>query len=86
MNIYKYATYDEIIDPYGTTVTKYIYGHYNSVVDTWGFKDNEGSTLINMCFEDLTRNKLTAMWDIYTDGGINITKEQFDNLWKEQNI
>lgn len=81
MQAYYKKRYIETIDPYGTTRTRWIYGHYNSVVDMWSFKDNDGSTLINMCFEDTSENKLTCIYDIYTGNNrIEITQEEYNNI------
>ncbi len=74
------SSYTEIINPYGDTKERWIYAHYNSVVDIWTFRDENGSCEINMCFEDTSENKLTCIWGIYTgDNRIEITKEEYEN-------
>lgn len=81
MQAYYKKSYRVIVNPYGDTEQRWVYGHYNSVVDTWSFKDDSGSTLVNMCFEDLTENILTCMWDIYTNNDvIDITENEYNNL------
>ena len=81
MQAYYKKSYRVIVNPYGDTEERWIYGHYNSVVDTWTFKDNDGSTEINMCFEDTSDNKLTCIWEIYMGlGRIEITEKEYNNL------
>lgn len=81
MQRYYKASYRELVNPYGDTEQRYIYGHYNSVVDTWAFKDHDGSTEINMCFEDTIPNKLTCMLDIYAGNNVEeITENEYNNL------
>ena len=79
-NIYQKAFYEEAIDTYGTYKKKYLYSHYNGCSDTFCIKDETGSTLINMCFEDITDNKITAMWKLYNQEGEYITKEEYENI------
>ena len=38
-NQYYKCEYYTVIDPYGNTETRYVYGHYQGCTDTWGFKD-----------------------------------------------
>lgn len=79
---YYKCKYYTVIDPYGNTETRYVYGHYQGSTDTWGFKDCDGSTLINLCFEDSQYyNKLDAIIDIYKGDNrcITITKEEYEN-------
>lgn len=84
-NQYYKCEYYQPIDFYGNTEIRYVYGHYQECTDTWGFKDYDGSTLINLCFKDSTfYNKLDAIIDIYKgqNGCINITKEEYESAGK----
>ena len=84
MQSYYKASYTEIVSPYGDTEKRWIYAHYNSVVDTWTFMDDTGSSEIYMFFEDISNNKLTCIWGIYTgDNRIDITKEEYSNIFKK---
>lgn len=75
-DIYQKARYVEK-DSIGGLNDKWIYMHYNAKLNTYGFKDN-GSTVINMTFNDVIPNKVTALYTLYLKKGENITKEQFD--------
>lgn len=59
------SDYYEPTSPEGST-QKHIYAKYNTINNTWTFKDDNGSTLINMCFENTSSNKLDCMFGIYT--------------------
>lgn len=60
---------------------RYIYGYYNSDLNQWAFKDDTGSTMINMCFEDYSYNILTCMMGIYTGNDREcISEEQYKKL------
>ena len=46
--------------------------------------DDTGSSEIYMFFEDISNNKLTCIWGIYTgDNRIDITKEEYSNIFKK---
>ena len=64
----------------GTMQKCYIYGHYSGI-GQWAFKEQNGSTLINLCFNDQYYTKLDAIYDMYR--GVfcdEITKDQYENL------
>ena len=73
-------SYNESVGFYETR-KRYIYGYYNSDLNQWAFKDDTGSTMINMCFEDASYNKLTCMMGIYNGTEREpITEHQYRNL------
>ena len=83
MNAYYKSSYIEVVSPWGDTEKHWIYAHYNSVVDTWTFMNENGSSEIYMFFEDTSENKLTCIWGIYTgDNRIEIDKEEYIDILK----
>jgi hypothetical protein len=81
MNAYYKKSYIETINPYGDTKERWIYACYSSSVDIWTFRDETGSSEINMCFEDTSDNKLTCIWEIYMGlERIEITEKEYNNL------
>lgn len=76
------AIYHVQINDKGDTEQKYVYGHFDYDNDVWAFKDYDGSTLVNLCFEDGPYyNKLDAIIDIYQGEEYceEITKEEYEN-------
>lgn len=78
-DIYQKVAYEQTIDMHGNYKNKYLYCYYNSAYNTYCIKDETGSTLINMCFENTADNKLIAMWKLYNREGEYITKEEYEN-------
>lgn len=79
-DIYQKAVYEQTIDINGNYKNKYFYCHYDSCANTYCIKDDTGSTLINMCFEDTTDNKMIALWKLYNWEGERITQEEYENI------
>ena len=79
-DIYQKAVYGHIIDTHGNYKNKYLYCHYDSCANTYYIKDDTGSTLINMCFEDTADNKMIALWKLYNWEGERITQEEYENI------